>query len=235
MDAKQVTETKLGVRFADPDPKPEWLRRCEDRERQNARLAIACVIVALGVLMFCSCAAPANRDMPPRPSFEAAVGGMELSARGPSDVAEAGPVPVLELSGTTSFEDELTGATGEWLVQYGQVSAADVDAGDLGTFDLEGDVLRAGMGLRLRTSTVGQLDWSLGLGGLVTLVSAEASAGGESRNIDKSGLGAYFSAMVGRGPLFLRVSYLGGPDVEIEDEDVHLGGVSAVVGVRVSL
>jgi hypothetical protein len=64
-------------------------------------------------------------------------------------------------------------------------------------------------------------------------VDGEASAGPDlSRDLSESGLGAYAAGTVGRGPLFLRCTYVDGPEVEVEDSDVELGGLSVVGGLR---
>jgi len=175
-------------------------------------------------------------SMPPvtRPSagtLEAYVGAGQPSGRGHEDVADVGPFGLVGVSGSISEPDSLTSAAGEWFLELGRASG-EADAGELGLFDLDADVVRAGLGLRLRTSRALGLDWSLGLGACLTVVSGEASAGGVTRDLDESGLGAYAAATASRGPFFVRTMYVDGPAAEVDDLDVELGGLSVVGGLR---
>jgi hypothetical protein len=147
------------------------------------------------------------------------------------DIADAGPYPTLALSGAVDGGDTLTGAAGEWSLQVGRASAH-VDADELGLFNLEADIVRAGLGLRLGTRRAIGLDWSLGLGACVTVVTGRAVAADEVRSVNEGGLGAYAALTVGRGPLFLRATYVAGPEADVHGYDVELGGLSLTGGLQ---
>jgi hypothetical protein len=211
-----------------------YLTRVRRVDRWLISCAMAVVVTSAALFLLTGCATGPD-SAPGRVGVEAGIGTGYPSARGGSDVGDAGPHPVLELGGTFADRDGLSGARGEWFLQAGAMDS-EVDAGELGTFELDAKNYRAGLGLRLGTISYLGLDWSAGLGACLTSVSGEASVL-ESPNYDfsESGVGAYCSGAVGRGPLYLGVRYVFGPSVDVEGEDVQLGGLAVVGGVRWSL
>lgn len=187
------------------------------------------------LLLLTGCATTPPAGPLQRASLEAYTGAAVPSSQGKHDVADLGSYGIVGVSGAVGQGDVLTGAAGEWWIDYGS-AAGEVDAGDLGLFDLEADVLRAGLGLRLGTIHRLGLDWGLGLGTCLTVVRGTASAGPDlSRDLTETGLGAYAAGTVSRGPFFLRTTYISGPSIDVEGYDVELGGLSVVGGLRWSL
>lgn len=199
--------------------------------RLQRGLILFCICVVLASASFfltgCSSNMPAV-DLPRGTVLEVSAGQAVPSARGSDDIGDVGPFGVAEVG----FAGGEHAYKGEFWIQGGGIDATDVDAGALGLFDLEADVYRFGVGMRTTPRRSLGLDWSLGLGACLTVVSGEASAGAMTADVNESGLGAYVGGDVCRGPLFLRVRYIDGPEAEIEDVDVELGGLSVTGGLR---
>lgn len=200
---------------------------------QRVALAALLGVVLFGALVaLTGCAS----SMPP---IQGAAGSLEVGAgvetpsgRGHDDIGDVGPYVVLQLGGSMGEPGKVSGARGEWFLRYGAIDATDVDAGDLGLFDLSADVVRAGLGLRLGTSRVLGMDCSLGLGAALTVVNGDADAGTVHRDVSESGVGAYVQGSAARGPFFLQAMYISGPTADVDDLDVELGGLSVVGGLR---
>lgn len=199
--------------------------------RQQRRLfwTLATIMVVTAAVLLSSCASIGG---PAAGTLELGAGAQELSGHGSPDLGDLDPVPTLEVGGAVAEGDELTGVAGEWFLQLGRTEQRDVDAGELGLFDLEGEVVRFGAGVRVPTGRVLFLDSEVGLGACVTVLSGTATAGTDERDESGSGLGAYVHGMLYRGPLFLRLRYVAGPEVELGDSDVEVGGLSATGGLR---
>ena len=196
-------------------------------------------VLVLGAILVLSLLTGCSSHMPPivgpvAGSVEIGAGVEKPSGRGGNDLGDVDPYPFLQIGGAFADgeKDETPKASGEWFVRYGTIDSMDVDAGDLGLFDLEADVVRMGLGLRLGTTRSLGLDWSLGLGACLTVVHGEASAGDLSKGVSESGLGAYATLTGARGPFYVGLSYIDGPEAEIEDETAQLGGLSAMGGFR---
>lgn len=234
--AEAVAAKERAIGYAERTVAEDEARRAKaDLVRWTAGLRFQRVLtgILLGLVLFAvllittGCGAVG----PKAGTLEAYTGGSQVTAQGPNDVADVGGYGIVGLSGSVAEGDALTGAAGEWWVEQGSASG-EVDAGALGLFDLEADVLRAGLGLRLGTRRALGLDWTLGLGACLTIVSGDATAGPLHADVKESGLGAYAAGTVGRGPFFLRATYITGPEVEVQDEPLELGGMSVVGGLR---
>lgn len=184
------------------------------------------VLVALTVFATSCQTAPADYHPGRGANFEVSVGQTELSGRGSPDFGDVDPMPTIELSGSMGGS--------ELFLSYAETDQAGVDAGALGLFDLEGRVLRGGVGLRFETGRFLGLDSELGLGACITVFDGTATAGAVQVEDSGGGLGAYVQGTLSRGPFFLRGRYVSGPELEVGlgDDEVELGGFSAMGGVR---
>jgi len=211
-------------------------RRRLERSGHFSRLVAAALVgLALFAILLLATGCASNMPRvtgPDAGTLEAWAGGAVPTSSGSPDLADVGSYPVVGVGGAVGAADGLSGAAGEWWLDFGSIDATDVDAGDLGLFDLEADVVRAGLGLRLGTVRYLGVDCGLGLGVCLTTVDGEASAGTLSRDVHEGGLGAYAAGTLSRGPLFLRAMYIDGPSVEVSGEDVELGGLTIVGGLR---
>lgn len=200
------------------------------RMRQLGIILLAgAVVVAAGVLLFGCSAVP----LPPKGNSVEVLGGLQrVTSAGHNSLEDFGQVPTAELSWAQATGD--WGVQPEAFLQGGRIDARDVDAGDLGLFDAEGYLVRAGAGLRGPVGRVGGLvDVTWSAGACVTIVSGTASAGPDlSRDVSKSGAGLYLGGDCGRGPFFVRVRYVLGPEVEDDGVRVKLGGVEVMGGLR---
>jgi hypothetical protein len=209
-------------------------REHEEKEKARAariqgRIMLALMVALLfGLMLFAtSCqTAPADYSAGRGADFEVSVGQAELSGRGSPDFGDVDPMPTLELGGSMG--------NSELFLSYAQTDQADVDAGALGLFDLEGRVLRFGTGLRFETGRFLGLDSEVGLGACITVFDGTATAGAVQVEDSGGGLGAYIQGTLSRGPFFLRGRYVSGPEIEVGlgDDEVELGGFSAMGGVQ---
>jgi len=221
-------------RFRAAEAEDEANREHEEKEKAYAarwqgRIALALTMaVIFAVMVFATSCQTAPADYHPGrgTNFEVSVGQTELSGRGSPDFGDVDPMPTIELSGSMGGS--------ELFLSYAQTDQADVDAGALGLFDLEGRVLRGGVGLRFETGRFLGLDSELGLGACITVFDGTATAGPIQVEDSGGGLGAYVQGTLSRGPFFLRGRYVSGPELEVGlgDDEVELGGFSAMGGVR---
>jgi hypothetical protein len=220
-------ELNYARRTATGDERALLRRRTWWQQVIVAAIGVA-IAVSLG-LLFGSCTA-----VPPGVQSVGAIeayGGAGLpTGKGNDDVQDVGAYGVLGLGVAAPGRSDPNVGWEGWI--EGGHAAGEVDAHDLGLFDLDMNVLRAGAGLRVAVGRVAGLDCSIGLGACLTVADGQASAGTLSRDVHEGGAGAYASAIISRGPLFLLVRYVHGPSADVEDESVELGGLTAAAGLR---
>lgn len=224
--AEEVMAREAELGYARRTATADEVRRLRELKRRGAWESIlwAALLGAFlfGVILLGTGCASAPRGA----SLDAYVGGSAPTSRGRNDVGDVGAYGIVGVSGHAG--------TGEWFLEVGRAQG-EADAGDIGIFDLDATVVRGGAGLHLGTMRALGLDWSAGLGACVTVVDGTASAGSLSRSVSESGVGWYSAGEVGRGPVFLRATYVDGPTADVDGEDVELGGLSVVGGLRWTL
>lgn len=182
------------------------------------------VLLGLALFGLCLLMSGCASDVLARGTVQLYGGAARPTAAGRNDLSDLGSYPVVGL--------ESVSGRGEAWLELGR-ARGEVDAGDLGIFDLDASIVRAGVGMRLGTARLLGLDWTLSAGACVAVATGEASAGPDLRTrVKESGAGVYGALEAARGPFFLRARYVDGPSVDVGGYTTDLGGPDVVGGIR---
>lgn len=234
--AEAVATREADLRFAKevlPGVKAPLARTAEEDTRHLAGLVrrqrvvdwlliLAAVVTAM---MFTGCAATEGTG-----TIHGRVGTFSPTGRGDVDIGDLGPVPTAGVGGTIGAPDVLTGAVGEWFMEVSDLSGG-LEVEDVGLY-LDSQAYRFGVGLRSETRRYLGLDLSIGAGAVLSVVEGQVSSPDGRLDVSEGGLGGYVSGEAARGPFFLEIRYDLGPEVDFHDEDVELGGLSLMGGLR---